>query len=192
MPPPTTEVDVHVKIGMFGQEEQFPVEHLQALLGNVVRHDVVDGDLQMLEAGAIEALYAVGGQQVAVGDHAGDHAVVADARDQQVEIGMQQGLAAGDGDDGGAERRQVIQALVHGVHRDGLGEIVKLVAIGAGQVAAAHGNDVRQDGMVDGGQPLGDHLELARAPVYGQHGAMHLFDLKHTAKTFDYITFRVR
>ena len=122
----------------------------------------------MLQAGAIEALDALGGQQVAVGDHAGDHAVAADARDQQVEIGVQQGFAAGDGDDGGAERRQVIQPLVHGVHRDGLREIVKLVAVGAGQVAAAHGNDVRQDGMVGGGQPLGDHLEFAHAPVCGR------------------------
>ena len=74
----------------------------------------------------------------------------------------------------------------------GLGEVVKLVAVGASQIAAAHGNDVRQDRMVDGGQPLCNHLELARTAVNGQHGAMHLFDLKHTAKTFDYITFRAR
>src|ERR1035441_6958711 len=47
-------VDVDVKIGVFRQQEQFAVEHLQALLGNGVRHDVVDGDLQMLQAGAIE------------------------------------------------------------------------------------------------------------------------------------------
>ena len=143
----------------------------------------------MLKAGAIEALYAVGGQQVAVGDHAGDHAVAAYAGDQQVEIGMEQGLAAGDGDDGGAERRQVIQALVHGFHRDGFREIVKLVAVGAGQVATAHGNDVGQDGVVCGGQPLGDHPEFARAPVCGKERAAQLFDLDHAAKTFDYITF---
>ena len=44
--------------------------------------------------------------------------------------------------------------------------------------------------MVGGGQPLCNHLELARAPLNGQDRAAHLFDLKHTAKTFDYITFR--
>ena len=43
--------------------------------------------------------------------------------------------------------------------------------------------------MVGGGQPLGDHLEFARAPVCGQERATQLFDLDHTAKTFDYITF---
>ncbi len=101
---------------------------------------------------------------------------LADAGDDQVEIGVQQRFAAGDGDDGGAERRQVVEARVHGVHRHGLGEIVVLVAVGAGQVAAAHGNHVRQDGMVGGGQPLGDHLEFARAPVDGfQERATHLF-----------------
>ena len=81
---------------------------------------------------------------------------------------------------------------MHRLDRDGLREIVVFVAVGAGQIAAADGNDVRQDGMVDGGQPLCNHLELARTAVNGQHGAMHLFDLKHTAKTFDYITFRAR
>ena len=183
-------VDIHVKIGVFGQQLQFPVEHLQALLGDRVRHDVVDRDLQVLQPGAIQPLDAFGRQQVAVGDHAGDHAVLADARDDQVEIGVQQGFAAGDGNDGGAERRQVVQPRVHCVHRNGLREIVKLVAIGARQVAAAHGDDVRQDGMVGGGQPLCNHPELARTPLCGQKCATQLFDLEHTAKTFDYITFR--
>src|ERR1017187_8058988 len=164
-------IDVDVKLGVFLQEEQFAVEHLKALLGNLIRQDVVDGDLQMLQAGAIEALDPLGGQQVAVGDHAGDDAVAAYAGDQQVEIGVEQGLAAGDGDDGGAERRQVVQPGVHGVHRDGLGEIVELVAVGARQVAAAHGDDVRQNGVLGRGQPLADHLEFTRAPVGGQKRA---------------------
>ena len=65
---------------------------------------------------------------------------------------------------------------------DGLGGIVELVAVGARQVAAAHGNDVRQDGMAGRGQPLGDHLKLARAPVCCQERATQLFDSKHTAR----------
>ena len=89
-------IDVHVKIGVLGQQLQLLVEHLQALLRNLVRHDVVDRDLQVLEAGAIQPLDPLGGQQVAVGDHAGDHAVLAHARDDLVQIGMQQRLAAAD------------------------------------------------------------------------------------------------
>ena len=84
---------------------------------------------------------------------------------------------------------QVVQPLRTSLERNGLREIVVLVAVGAGQVAAAHGNDVRQDGMVGGGQPLCNHPELARPPVCGQNCATQVFDLEHTAKTFDYITF---
>ena len=48
----------------------------------------------------------------------------------------------------------------------GFGMIVVLVAVGAGEIAAPHGNDVRQDGMVGGRQPLGDHQPLARAAMH--------------------------
>ena len=98
-------VDVHVKIGVFGQQLELLVQHLQALLRNIVRHDVVDADLQVVEPGAVQPLDALGGQQIAVGDHARDHAAAADVRDDLVQIGMQQRLAAADGDDGGAQRR---------------------------------------------------------------------------------------
>ncbi len=63
-------IDVHVKLGVLGQQRQFLVEHLEALLRNVVRLHVVDADLQVLEPGAIQPLDAIGHQQVAVGDHA--------------------------------------------------------------------------------------------------------------------------
>jgi hypothetical protein len=43
-------IDVHVKLGVFGQQLQFPVEHLQALLGNLVGIHVVDRNLQPLQA----------------------------------------------------------------------------------------------------------------------------------------------
>ena len=157
-----------MELGVFGQQLQLAVEHLQALLRNLVRHDVVDGDLQVLEAGAVEPLDALGGEQVAVGDHAGDHAVAADAGDDQVQVGMQQRLAAADGDDAGAQVGQPVEPLVHVVERHGLGMIVVLVAVGAGKIAAAHGNDVRQHRMAGGGQPLGDHPDFPRAPVRGQ------------------------
>ena len=103
-------IDVDVKIGVLRQQLELLVEHLEALLRNFIGHDVVDGDLQVFEPGVIEALDAVGDQQIAVGDHAGDHAAAANARDHQVEIGVQQWFAARDGDDGGAEVGQVVQA----------------------------------------------------------------------------------
>jgi hypothetical protein len=156
-------IDVDVKLGVLGQQAQLAVQHLQALLRNVVRHHVVDGDLQMLEAGAVEALDALGGEQIAVGDETGDHAVAADARDDQVQLGMQQRLAAADGDDTGSQLGQLVEPLVHGLDRYRLGMIVVLVAVGAGKIAAPHGNDVRHHGMASRGQPSGDHADFPRA-----------------------------
>jgi len=154
-----------VKSGVLGQHTQFLVEHLEALLGNVVGHDVIDGDLQVLEPGAVEALDALGGEQVAIGDDAGDHAVAANARQDGVQVGMQQRLAAADGDDGGSQVGQAAKPLAHHFERYGFGMVVVFVAVGAREIAAAHGNDVRHDGMVRGGQPLGDHPNLTDAPV---------------------------
>ena len=61
---------------------------------------------------------------------------------------MQQRLAAADGDGGGAQRTQLVDALEHLVEGNRLGEIVEFVAVSARQIAAPHGNDVRQKRMV--------------------------------------------
>ena len=52
-------IDVHVEIGMFGQQLQLLVENLQALLGDVVRRDVINRDLQPFESGPIQPLNAL-------------------------------------------------------------------------------------------------------------------------------------
>ena len=165
-----------MEIGVLGQHAQFLVEHLEALLGNVVGHDVIDGDLQVLEPGAVEALDALGGEQVPIGDQAGDHAVAANARQDGVQVRVQQRLAAADGDDGGPKIGQAVQPLTHHLQRHRLGMVVVFVAVGARQIAAAHGNDVRHDGMVRGGQPLGDHPNLTDAPVQAAPGSPQMLD----------------
>jgi signal transduction histidine kinase len=114
---------------------------------------------------AVQPFDALRGEQIAVGDHARDHAVAADVRHDQVQIGMQQGLAAADGDDGSAQRGQHVEALAHGFERHRFGAIVVFVAVGAGQIAAAHGDDMRQDGMVRGNQSLVDHAQFAGPQV---------------------------
>ena len=158
-------IDVHVEFGVFGQKQQLPVEHLEAFLRNLVGQDVVDGDLQVVQAGAVEPLDAFGGQQVAVGDHAGHHAAPADAGDDAVQFGMQQRFAAADGDDGGSQGGQPVHALVHGFQGDGLGMAIVFVAVGAREVAAAHGNQVRHNRVAGGKQALGDHPEFAETPA---------------------------
>src|ERR1700736_2402012 len=86
-----------MKIGVLGQQLEFLVQNFQTFLGNVVGIDVVDRNLQPLEAGSVQSLNAVRNQQIAVGDKAGDHAVVADVANQVVQLRMQQRLATGEG-----------------------------------------------------------------------------------------------
>ena len=59
---------------MLRQDFQLLIEHLQAFLRNIVRHYVVDRNLQVIQAGAVQALHPLGNQQIAVGDHSGHDA----------------------------------------------------------------------------------------------------------------------
>src|SRR5882672_4279791 len=47
-------VDVHVKVSVFGEQFELAVKNPQALLRDVVGTDVVDGDLQPFESGAVK------------------------------------------------------------------------------------------------------------------------------------------
>ena len=116
----------------------------------------------MVETGAVEALDAVGGEQVTVGDETGDGAVAADAANELVELGVQQGLAAADGDDRGAQAAEVVDALEHDFGVDRTGDVVVFVAVGAGEVAAADGDDVRHDGVAAMSGAPGEHSDLAQ------------------------------
>ena len=176
---------------MLGQKLELLIQHLQALLRNVVRRHIVDGDLQPLQPRAVQALNALGHQQVAVGNHAGNHAARADAPDNVVEIRVKQRLAAADGNDRRAQLRQLVDAPEHGLGRNRLREVVKLVAVLAGKIAAPHRDDVRQQRMVRRQESPGDHLRatqvaLQRAPAASQfclgrnHGEIAKL-LKHKA-----------
>ncbi len=87
-------IDVHMKVGVLGQQLQLAIENFQAFLRDLVRIDVVDRNLQPLQSGAIQPLDTLGDQKVPIGDQSGDHAVGADAADQVIELGMHQRLAA--------------------------------------------------------------------------------------------------
>ena len=77
-------IDVHLKFGMLSQQLKLLVQNFQALLRNVVGLYVVDADLQVFEAGAVQAFDAVGHQQIAIGDHPGHDSVFSNPRDDGV------------------------------------------------------------------------------------------------------------
>src|ERR1044072_216583 len=99
----------------------------------------------MVEAGAVQALDALGGEQITVRDHAGDHAALADVSDDSVQISVQQRLPTRNGNDSRTAAGKSVEALKHGLERDRLREIIKLVTIRAGKVTAPHRNDVGED-----------------------------------------------
>ena len=79
MPPPHDGIDVDVKFGVLGEELQFLVENLEALFRRVVGLNVVDADLEVLEARFVELPNARRGEKVPVRNQTRNHAVAADA-----------------------------------------------------------------------------------------------------------------
>src|SRR5437879_8008588 len=159
--------NVDVKFGVLGQKLKFLVQNLEAFLRYVVGSHVIDRNLQVLEAGLIQTANAVRGQQISVGDHARYDAVFANSGDDLVKLGVQQRLATAQSNDGGSQVRKPVDTLEHDAQRDRLRNLVVFVTVGAGQIAAAYGNDVGQDWMIGRSQPLQDHHQLARAAMHG-------------------------
>jgi len=123
------------------------IKDFQALFGNVVGFDVIDADLKMLKPRIVQGLDPSLGEEIAVRDHAGDHAAVPNVADDLIELRMQQRFTAADGDDARAQLGQEVEAAEHSFHTYGLRRAVILIAITAGKVAAPGGNDMSQDRM---------------------------------------------
>ena len=81
--------------------------------------------------------------------------------DQQIQIRVQGRLAPAERDDCRSQIRQLVHSPDHFVCGHRRGRLVELITVGAGQIAAADRNDLRQDG--DGaGRPCS-------ARTYGPH-----------------------
>jgi hypothetical protein len=59
--------------------------------------------LQVVEPGTIQALDAIGSEQISVGDERCNRAAAANPADDVIEFGVQQGLTAANGDHGRAQ-----------------------------------------------------------------------------------------
>ena len=138
---------------------------MRLFFGNFVGHRVVDADLQVFEPRAIQPLDALGRQQVAVRDDPREDSVPAHARDDLVELRMQQRLAAADRHDRRAHLRQAIDPPKHFSKFHRLREIVEFVAIRAGQIASPDRNDVHQQRMPRRDQPFHHAVQFAHTRV---------------------------
>jgi len=99
--------------------------------------------------------------------------MLANARNDLIEFGMKQRLAAADGDHRGTKRSQLVHALKNGFGGNRLGKVIEFVAVFAGQIAAPDGNDVGQQGMVGRGQRVRDHPRSPEVAVERLQSAAH-------------------
>ena len=121
----------------------------------------------MVETCAIEPLNAFLNQQVAIGDEAADDPMGADAADHVIQFRVQQRLATADHNHCSAQLGQLINTAEQLFQWHRIGNVIVFAAISAGKIAAAHGNELRLNGMVRGDQPFGDHAHFAEFAVYG-------------------------
>src|SRR5215510_10938582 len=141
---PQHRIDRDVELRALGQQTKFLIQNLEAFLRDVVRGDVVDADLKVIQSRPVQPPYALVGKQVAVGDQCGDDVVTANSLDQGFQFGVKKRLAAAEGDGQRSERGEPVNATRHLFNRHWLGRLVVFVAIGAGEIAAANGDDLRQ------------------------------------------------
>src|SRR5258708_28496434 len=84
----------------------------------------------------------------AVGDHRHDNAMPRGGADNLVEIRMQQGFPAGEGDRRGLQSSKMVDPGEEVLQRNRRREIVILVAIAARQVTATRYHDLSQERIV--------------------------------------------
>src|SRR5580700_2124673 len=96
---------------------------------------------------------------------------------------MKKRLAAADGDDGGSHGPQAVDPLEHFFGRNGIRNVVEFVAIGAGQVAAPRGDDVRQQRMALGRESSHYHAYLADLAMRGQKFSSNCLACRHCFST---------
>src|SRR5579859_5469015 len=90
-----------------------------------------------------------------------------DAANDVIKLRMQQRFTAADSNERGAQGSQLVHATIHLFQWNWIREIVIFIAIGAGEIAAPHGNDVDLNWMVRRKQTLRDHFEFAKSAVRG-------------------------
>ena len=87
-----------IELRELGQQTKFLIQDLEAFLRDVIRFHVVNADLKVIEPGAVQSLYALGGEQVAVGDQRRDNVGASYPLDHRFQFWMKQRLAAAEGD----------------------------------------------------------------------------------------------
>ena len=146
----------------------------------------------MVQTRAIQLLNAVLVQQEAVRNHPHQTAMLANPRNQAIEIGVQKRFAAAERNDAGPESRQHIDPPQHLIHRDGFREIVVFIAVCAGEIAAPGRNNMSQHRMVRGTNTVEEHAPFAQAAICGKQTSPEVSSVfRHIRETNNYYNISV-
>jgi hypothetical protein len=162
---------------VLGEEAQLAAQRLVRLLADRVGCQVVEGELERVEPGSVEGPDPLAGEEVAVGVHRWRQATGAHVADHLDQVGVEQGLAAGQGHEHRAQLGQAIDPRLERGQRHRRRGRIELGAVAARQVAAAGDDQVRHErpvGIDRGGGEASEHAqigpELAAAAMAGSDG----------------------
>src|SRR5215472_1335607 len=72
-------VDVDTELCVIGKPLKFPIQYFQALVGNFIGVDIIDADLQIIEASSIQTPDVFDAEEIPIRQQTGEHVVVTDA-----------------------------------------------------------------------------------------------------------------
>ncbi len=154
-----------VKLSIFGQPLQLSIQNLQTFFRNLVRLDIIDADLQIVESRSVQGFNPIWNQQVSICDERSDGAASAGSPYQKVEIGMQGGLATAECNDAGAKRAKLIDAPQHLAGWNRIRVFVEFIAIGTSQVALPDGHNLRKNRVIPRCHGPGEHPRFPPLPM---------------------------
>ena len=101
------------------------------------RIDVVDRDLQVVQAGFVQLLDLFDLKVIPVRDQPGDHAMMSNACNDLVDLGVHHRFAAGDRDHGRTKFSELIDPRQHRFDRHRIARLIELVTVSTRQIATA-------------------------------------------------------
>jgi hypothetical protein len=179
---PQNRIDVHVELRVIPQVAKLDVQDLEALLGNIIRLDIVHTDLEMIQPGFIQSFDPLWSQQITVGQYSRQHPMTTDSGDDLLNLRMKQGLASAQVNHSGTEFGQVINPSQQIVDGDRRGMVVELIAVGTSKITAPDRYQMSKNRVLGRLQTFGKEVCLP-------HFAMNLkIPLSHVQESFFRLT----
>ena len=78
-----------MKVSILRQNLKLSIQNFKAFFRDIVRHDVIDADLEVVETRIVQALDALGREQISVCDQAGQGGISSNTANDVIEVRME-------------------------------------------------------------------------------------------------------